>query len=104
MDAFITIDRSGRVLEWNISAELMFGYTAEDALGRDLGELIVPADTRELHRSGLQRLSGGGQPTILDHRVELVAQRADGTPFPVELTITRVESNAGIVYSGFVRD
>jgi signal transduction histidine kinase len=52
----------------------------------------------------LQRLSGGGQPTILDHRVELVAQRADGTPFPVELTITRVDSRAGIVYSGFVRD
>ncbi len=104
MDAFITIDQTGQVLEWNISAELMFGYRADEAIGRDLGELIVPASTRSLHWAGVQRLAGGGAPSILDRRVEVVGQRADGTQFPVELTITRVLSGGGVVYSGFVRD
>ena len=104
MDAFITIDHLGQILEWNISAELMFGYRADEAIGRDLGELIVPGTIRHLHRAGLHRLAGGGPASILDRRVEVIGQRADGTEFPVELTITRVVSAGGVIYSGFVRD
>ncbi len=104
MDAVVTIDQHGRVLEWNISAELIFGYSADEVLGRELGDLIVPADTRHLHRAGLHRLAGGGTPSMLDRRVEVMGQRADGSTFPVELTITRVVSTAGVMYSGFLRD
>ena len=104
MDAVVTIDQHGRVLEWNVSAELIFGYRAADVLGRELGELIVPQDTRHLHRAGLHRLAGGGSPSMLDRRVEVTGQRADGSTFPVELTITRVVSTAGVMYSGFLRD
>ena len=104
MDAVVTIDEHGRVLEWNAAAESIFGYTAEEVLGKELGALIVPADTRHLHRSGLQRLAGGGRPSMLDRRVEVVGQRADGSTFPVELTITEVRSSAGLMYSGFLRD
>ena len=104
MDAVVTIDEHGRVLEWNVAAESIFGYTTEEVLGRELGELIVPADTRHLHRAGLQRLAGGGLPSMLDRRVEVIGQRADGSTFPVELTITEVKSSAGVLYSGFLRD
>ena len=104
MDAVITIDHHGRVLEWNISAELIFGYGADEVLGRELAELIVPTDTRHLHRAGLHRLAGGGIASMLDRRVEVIGQRADGSTFPVELTITRVVSTAGVMYSGFLRD
>ncbi|WP_090475245.1 sensor histidine kinase [Nakamurella panacisegetis] len=104
MDAVITIDHHGRVLEWNMSAELIFGYGADEVLGRELAELIVPADTRQRHRAGLHRLAGGGMAAMLDRRVEVIAQRADGQTFPVELTITRVVSTAGVMYSGFLRD
>lgn len=104
MDAVVTIDQLGQVLEWNIAAESIFGYTAEEVLGRELGALIVPDDTRHLHRAGLLRLAGGGLPSMLDHRVEVVGRRKDGSTFPVELTITEVRSSAGILYSGFLRD
>ena len=104
MDAFITIDTHGQVLEWNMSAELMFGYSADEAVGCDLGELIVPGQTRHLHKAGLHRLAGGGPASMLDRRVEVIGQRADGTLFPLELTITRVLSTEGVFYSGFLRD
>ncbi|WP_164479054.1 PAS domain-containing sensor histidine kinase [Nakamurella antarctica] len=104
MDAVVTIDHHGRILEWNISAELIFGYRADEVLGRELCDLIIPAKTRHLHRAGLHSIASGGVPTILDQRVEVIGQRADGTEIPVELSITRVISTAGVMYCGFLRD
>ena len=53
LDALITIDHRGHVLEFNNAAEEIFGYTREEALGRELAELIVPPAHREAHRLSL---------------------------------------------------
>jgi diguanylate cyclase (GGDEF)-like protein/PAS domain S-box-containing protein/excisionase family DNA binding protein len=103
LDGIISIDALGTVLEFNPAAERMFGYSREEALGADMAELIVPPAKREAHRRGLRRLLEGEDPRILDKRVELVAQRADGTLFPVEIAITRM-SGSDATYTGFVRD
>ena len=72
-----------RVIEWNPAAVRTFGWTAWEAAGRDMGDLIVPPSLRDRHRAGLARYLGGGEPVVLDRRVEITAMRRDGTRVPV---------------------
>src|SRR5207247_3422899 len=88
LDCVITIDAAGTVLEFNPAATRTFGYRSEEAVGRPLAELIIPPSLREDHRRGLARLAEGAPPKILGRRIELTGMRADGTEFPVELTVT----------------
>ncbi len=103
LDAIISIDGHGTVLEFNPAAERMFGYARADALGREMAELIVPPAAREAHRRGLTRMLDGGHGRILDRRIEVEAQRADGSCFPVELAVTQMEGSTA-TYTGFIRD
>jgi PAS domain-containing protein len=68
LDCVITIDHQGRVVEFNPAAERTFGYHAEDVLGREMAELIVPPDLRERHRHGLARYVASEHPVVLDRR------------------------------------
>jgi len=103
LDAIVSIDAHGMVLEFNPAAERMFGYTRESAIGSEMADLIVPPGLRAGHRRGLERMLGGGAARILDQRIELEAQRADGSLFPVELAITQMDGSAP-TYTGFIRD
>ncbi|MEA2149019.1 MAG: hypothetical protein QOD69_849 [Solirubrobacteraceae bacterium] len=103
LDAIVSIDADGVVLEFNPAAERMFGYARAAAIGADMAELLVPPALREAHRRGLARVVGGGAARVLDKRFELEAQRADGSLFPIELSITQMEGSAP-TYTGFIRD
>lgn len=103
LDAIVSIDAGGRVLEFNPAAERMFGFERADVIGEDMADLIVPPAMREAHRRGLRRLLEGGAERILDQRVELEALRADGTTFPVEIAVTRMAGSTP-TYTGFIRD
>jgi PAS domain S-box-containing protein len=104
LDCVITIDDSGRVLEFNPAAERTFGYSAAEAVGRELAELIVPPELRQRHRDGLARYRETKVPAVLDRRLELTGMRADGSTFPVELTITRIDLPDEAGFAGYVRD
>ena len=104
LDAVVTMDDRGRVLDWNHAAETTFGYSADEAVGADMGELIVPPSLRDRHRHGLARYVATGDASILDRRIELVAMRKDGTEFPVELTITRIRVPGPPTFTGYLRD
>src|SRR5437660_7014378 len=89
LDAVIVIDREGRVMEWSGAAERTFGRSRSDVLGRDLAELIIPPALRSAHRHGLRRVQDTGPSgQLLGQRVELTAMRADGSTFPVELSVS----------------
>jgi diguanylate cyclase (GGDEF)-like protein/PAS domain S-box-containing protein len=103
LDAIVTIDSEGRVVEFNPAAVAMFGYAREDAIGREMADLIVPPHLREAHRSGLAR-AAGGRPRMLGQRLSLTAQRADGSEFPAELTITRLQLPGRAMFTGHIRD
>ena len=103
-DAILTMDAAGRVVEFNPAAQAMFGYDEQDALGRPLAELIIPERFREGHRAGVQRLLAGGSSTVLGRRLEVSALRHDGTEFPVELVIARLEGTQSVLFTGFLRD
>ena len=103
-DGIISIDHTGVILEFNPAAERIFGYTREQVMGKEMAELIVPPSLREGHRRGLAHYLATGEGPVLGRRLELTAQRADGTEFPVELSITRIGSDEPPTFTGFVRD
>ena len=104
LDAVVTMDADGRVIGWNHAAEAIFGYTADEAIGRDMAELIVPPRLRDAHRGGLARYVETGRPVVLDRRLELTGVRRDGTELPVELTITRIALPGPPTFTGYLRD
>jgi PAS domain S-box-containing protein len=104
LDCVVTMDHRGRVVEFNPAAERTFGYSSEAAVGREMAELIVPPDLRDEHRRGLARLLAGGTPHVLDRRFEIEAMRSDGSLFPVELAITRIDVPGAPVFTGYLRD
>jgi hypothetical protein len=104
MDAFVGMDHEGRVTEFNPAAERMFGYVRAAALGRELAELIVPPGYREAHRRGLARYLATGESAILGGRIEVTALRADGSEFPVELTVTGLQVGGPPAFGAYVRD
>ncbi|MEQ1655865.1 MAG: PAS domain S-box protein [Nitrospira sp.] len=104
MDAIILMDESGRIASWNQKAEAMFGWSMQEAVGRDLAETIIPPSLREAHRNGLARYLRTGVGTVLNQMVDLTGLRRDGTEFPVELTVTSLALESGRMLSAFVRD
>jgi len=104
LDCVICIDDRGCVTYFNESAQRTFGYVATEAVGRELAEVIVPPPLRDAHRQGLAHFLSTGEAPILGRRLELTAMRADGTEFPAELTVTRLQPPNGQGFIGFVRD
>jgi PAS domain S-box-containing protein len=104
LDAVVTMDARGRVIDWNHAAETTFGYGAHEAIGRDMADLIVPASLRPRHRAGLARFLETERPVILDRRLELTGMHKNGAEFPVELTITRIALPGQPTFTGYLRD
>ena len=104
LDAVVIADATGVVLEFNPAACITFGYSRDYAVGREMAELIIPADLRDRHREGLARYLRTEAPTVLDRRIEITGMRADGSVFPVELTITRIAVAGSPVFAGYLRD
>ena len=104
LDAVVTIDHSGRILGWNHAAETTFGYRADEAIGHDMADLIVPSDLRPAHRRGLARFLETEQPVVLDRRLELRGLHRNGAEFPVELAITRIGLPGLPTFTAYLRD
>ena len=104
LDCVVTMDHEGRVVDFNPAAERTFGYRAIDVVGREMAALIIPPELRERHRRGLARYLATEQAAVLDQRMEITGIRADGTVFPLELTITRIEVPGPPTFTGYLRD
>jgi len=100
LDAVITIDSGGRIVEVNAAVERIFGHPADALVGREMASMLVPPSLRDAHRRGLAKPTG----QLIGHRVEITALHADGREFPVELTITRIDVPGPPMYTGYVRD
>ena len=104
LDAIITIDETGSVVEFNPAAERIFGYREADVIGREMAGLIVPPALRDAHRAGMARCLTDGSGPALNRRLELTGMRADGSEFPAELSITRIPSSGPPLFTGHLRD
>jgi diguanylate cyclase (GGDEF)-like protein/PAS domain S-box-containing protein len=103
LDCVITMDGEGRVVEFNPAAEKTFGYAREQAMGRLVDDLIVPPRLRSGVEAPLGRSLLRGEPGTRQ-RVERLAMRADGTEFPVEVSVTPIEGEGEAFYTAFLRD
>lgn len=104
VDCVITIDSQSTILEFNAAAERTFGYARAEVIGKPLPEMIIPPSLREAHRRGMAALLKGGTGKLLGRRVEMPAMKADSSEFPVELTITRIDSETPPLFTAYLRD
>lgn len=104
LDAVLTMDQHGKVIEFNPAAERTFGYSSDEVRGRDLAGLIIPPEDRDAHHRGLQRYLETGEGPLLGRRTEMIAMRADGSTFPAEVSIRAVDAPDARFFTGFVRD
>jgi PAS domain S-box-containing protein len=104
LDAVISINHRGAIQEWNPAAQRIFGYDRAEAVGEDLAELIIPPSLQRAHRDGLEHYLATGEARVLGQRMEMTARRADGSEFPVELSIARVPESDPPTFTGFLRD
>lgn len=102
--AVVSLDQDGVVTYWNPNAEQVFGITSEQACGQAVADLIIPERYRAAHSAGIRRFLDEGVGPILDRRVRLEAMRADGSEFPIELTITAVKDGWGWSFTAFILD
>lgn len=104
LDCVILMDHQGKVVTFNPAAERTFGYRRDEVIGREMAALLIPPAFRDRHRQGLARYLATGEGPLLGTRLQVSAVRADGTEFPVELTITRLPSDGPPLFAGFLRD
>ncbi|MEP5154971.1 ATP-binding protein [Planktotalea sp.] len=104
-DAVVVSDNTGKITDFNNAAEQIFGHKAEDVIGKDLGNIIVPEHLRELHFAGMKRMRESGERRVVGHgRVQLEAMRSDGSLFPVELAIQSAHADEREIFIAFLRD
>lgn len=102
-DAIITMDNHGNIVFWNRGAETIFGYSAEEAVGRPV-TLIMPERFREAHKNGISRVVSEGKSEVVGKTVELAGLKKDNREFPLELSLARWETKGGVFFSGIIRD
>jgi diguanylate cyclase (GGDEF)-like protein/PAS domain S-box-containing protein len=104
LDCVVTADYSGRIIDFNPAAERTFGYRSADVVGHEIAECIIPSALRERHRRGLAHYLETGEGPVLDKRMELTGMRADGSEFPMELSIHAIEMEDHPIFTAYLRD
>src|SRR5690348_13198578 len=81
-DAFITINSQGVITEWNRQAEIIFGWSHGEAVGKVLADTIVPLQYREAHKKGMKKFLETGEGPVLGKIIEITALHRKGREFP----------------------
>ena len=104
LDAVITMDAHGTITSWNKQAEIVFGWSNSEAIGRLMAEMIIPERHRMAHERGLRNFLATGDGPIFRRRVEFTAVRRGDVEFPVELEVSPMMLGQDWVFSAFIRD
>ena len=102
-DAFIAFAGDGTVIRWNYAAMRMFGWPTHEAIGRRVRDLIFPEEEKVRHDERRQRLVDSRE-TVMVTTADTELRRRDGSVFPGEETISRVDVGDQVVISAFLRD
>lgn len=104
LDAVVTIDAKGIVKEWNHQAEVMFGFTAEEAIGLPLTKTIIPPQHHTSHDKGMAHYMKTGEGPVLNQKIEITALRKGGEEFPIELAIIPIVMKGAHSFTAFMSD
>jgi diguanylate cyclase (GGDEF)-like protein/PAS domain S-box-containing protein len=102
-DAVVSADQDGKIVFWNESAEAIFGYTPDEAIGRPL-TLLMPERHRAVHRQGFARFLESGEARVIGRTVELEGRRKDGSEFPLELSLGHWTHGDRSSFTAVIRD
>tara|TARA_R110002073_G_scaffold97812_1_gene224575 strand:+ start:38934 stop:40442 length:1509 start_codon:yes stop_codon:yes gene_type:complete len=104
LDAILSVDEQGVIIDWNPQAEAVFGWSSEEAIGRTLFETVV----RECDRDALERIGRGlvenGDSEFLGRRIHATAKDRGGREFPIELSAVALDVGEHRTFSVFARD
>jgi two-component system sensor kinase FixL len=102
-DAMVVIDTSGAILSFSATAEKLFGYSEADVLGKNVS-MLMPSPDRERHDSYIERYLETGVPRIIGIGRVVTGLRADGTTFPMKLSVGEAQVDEERIFTGFVQD
>ena len=103
LDAIVTIDTGGIVQTYNPAAENLFGWTADEVVGRNL-KMLMPAPDHELHDGYLSNYLGGGAPKIIGIGRVVTGRRKDGSLVALELGVSEMRIKNQRFFCGILRD
>ena len=104
-DAIITINvEDGTVTEWNPAAEVMFGYSKDEAVGKILHEIVIPPRFREAMSKAMVHFAATGKDSAINKTRELVAMRKNGTEFHIELSLSAINIQGKWFATGIARN
>ena len=104
LDAIISVNADGIIIDWNPQAEILFGWAKEEIVGQPIVEIIIPPKLRESHNLGFSRFLATRQGTILNQRIEVSAMNRKGEIFPAEISVNPLTIDNMIIFSAFIRD
>ena len=104
IDGVVTVDEAGIVREFNEAAEEMFGWKADEILGRNIADFLVPEHLRPMFETIMENYRLKGSAPLVGRRTVGRALRKDGSHFPMEISVVKVETAGGALFSGFIRD
>lgn len=99
-DAFVAIDREGRVIDWNLQAEKIFGWERQEILGKSILDVLIPTE----YRHGFKQFLTKCDSKVLNKRMQFSAQRKNGESFPIELAVFPVEVSGHATFCAFIQD
>lgn len=103
-DAITIIGAGEQVIYWNPAAEKIFGYTADEVIGKNMHALITPVRYRDAAHGGFQHFRDSGEGNVIGKTIEITALHKSGEEFPVELSISAVRLQNGWHAMGIIRD
>lgn len=104
LDAVVTANGQSIVIEWNRQAEIIFGYTKDEAIGKSLSDLIIPQRHSSAHHEGVKHYHATRKGPVLNQQIEIQAVRKDGVEIDISLYITPIHVGEEIFFSSFIRD
>lgn len=102
-DAMAVVSPEGKIVLANAKVETMFGYSKNELLGQEI-EILVPERLRTSHLASRQRFSAAPRVRPMGMNLDLRALRKDGTEFPVEISLSPLETETGIYVTASIRD
>ncbi len=103
-DAIITMNSEGIITNWNQRAASIFGWHANEVIGKKLVDLIIPSQYKAAHTSGLTRFLKTGEHEILNKQIQLTALNKSGRTFPVEIAVSAIQRDNTYMFTGIIRD
>jgi diguanylate cyclase (GGDEF)-like protein/PAS domain S-box-containing protein len=104
IDAVVQMDFDGYITGWNHQAEKVFGWSAEEILDQTIEQTIIPERYRDAHKKGMKRFLETGKTSVMNSLIEIHAAHRDGHEFPIELSVSVIDSADLQEFNAYIRD